>query len=47
MTASMARLDASADALDRMTAADKVLNANVRKFVDGIRIMDTGTLIYS
>lgn len=47
MHASRDRLDASAAKLDRMTRSDEELNKNVLKFIDGIRIMDTGTLVYS
>lgn len=47
MHASRDRLDESASKLDTMTQSDPELNRNVLKFIDGIRIMDTGTLIYS
>lgn len=33
--------------LDDMTRADPQLNVDVMKFIDGVRIMDTGTLVYS
>lgn len=41
------RLDSMATKLDKMTRADPQLNIDVRKFIDGIRVMDTGTLVYS
>lgn len=41
------RLDSMATRLDKMTRADPQLNGDVLKFIDGIRIMDTGTLTYS
>lgn len=41
------RLDDMAAKLDMMTRADPQLNDGVLKFIDGIRIMDTGTLLYS
>lgn len=47
MHASRDRLDESAAKLDTMTKHDPELNKNVLKFIDGIRIMDTGTLVYS
>ncbi|CAN8101905.1 unnamed protein product [Discula destructiva] len=47
MIKSRDRLDSMADKLDMVTKADPQLNTNVMKFIDGIRIMDTGTLIYS
>lgn len=47
MHASRDRLDIMAGKLDVATRADSELNAFLMKFIDGIRIMDTGTLIYS
>lgn len=47
MHASRDRLDESAVKLDSMTRSDPELNKNVLKFIDGVRIMDTGTLVYS
>lgn len=41
------RLDSMAAKLDTITRADPRLNVDVMRFIDGIRIMDTGTLIYS
>lgn len=41
------RLDSMAAKLDAMTKDDHQLNKDVMRFVDGLRIMDTGTLIYS
>lgn len=47
MHASRDRLDKTAAKLDGMTKNDPQLNKAVMKFIDGIRIMDTGTLAYS
>lgn len=47
MHASRDRLDSAAAKLDAMTRDDPQLNESVMKFIDGIRIMDTGTLGYS
>lgn len=47
MHASRDRLDSAAARLDAMTRYDPQLNGSVMKFIDGIRIMDTGTLEYS
>lgn len=41
------RLDNMAAELDEMTRSDPRLNEHVLKFIEGIRIMDTGTLVYS
>lgn len=41
------RLDGLAAKLDAMTKGDAQVNRDVMKFVDGLRVMDTGTLIYS
>lgn len=41
------RLDSMATRLDNMTRADPQLNNDVLRFIDGTRIMDTGTLTYS
>ncbi|POS74314.1 hypothetical protein DHEL01_v207289 [Diaporthe helianthi] len=47
MHASRDRLDSAAARLDSITLADTKLNHDVMNFIDGIRIMDTGTLEYS
>ncbi|PSR92153.1 isoprenoid synthase domain-containing protein [Coniella lustricola] len=47
MHASRDRLDAMAAKLDLMTRAQPQLNKDVMRFIDGVRMMDTGTLIYS
>lgn len=47
MHASRDRLDSAAARLQEMTRADPRLNQDVVNFIDGIRIMDTGTLEYS
>lgn len=47
MHASRDRLDSAAAKLNDMTRNDPKLNKDVLKFIDGIRIMDTGTLVYS
>lgn len=47
MHASRDRLDSAAARLHSMTLADPQLNHDVMTFIDGIRIMDTGTLEYS
>lgn len=47
MHASRDRLDSAAARLQEMTLADPRLNRDVVNFIDGIRIMDTGTLEYS
>lgn len=47
MNASRDRLDSAAARLHAMTLADSQLNHDVMEFIDGIRIMDTGTLEYS
>lgn len=47
MHASRDRLDFAAARLHAMTLADPQLNHDVMEFIDGIRIMDTGTLEYS
>lgn len=47
MHASRDRLDEMASRLDCMTVKDRLLNQDVMRFIDGVRIMDTGTLIYS
>ncbi|KAG8160934.1 hypothetical protein KVR01_009198 [Diaporthe batatas] len=47
MHASRDRLDSAAARLHSMTLADPQLNRDVMGFIDGIRIMDTGTLEYS
>lgn len=41
------RLDNMAAKLDVATKTDLQLNADVIKFIDGVRIMGTGTLLYS
>jgi hypothetical protein len=47
MHASRDRLDSAAARLHAMTLADPQLNQDVKMFIDGMRIMDTGTLEYS
>lgn len=47
MHASIDRLDSAAARLHEMTLADPQLNHDVMEFIDGVRIMDTGTLEYS
>lgn len=47
MHASRDRLDSAAARLDTMTLTDPQLNHDVMMFINGIRIMDTGTLEYS
>lgn len=47
MNASRDRLDSAAARLHAKTLADPQLNHEVMEFIDGIRIMDTGTLEYS
>ncbi|KAK7735561.1 hypothetical protein SLS53_007474 [Cytospora paraplurivora] len=47
MHASRDRLDSTAAKLDAMTRHDPQLNRSLMTFIDGIRIMDTGTLEYS
>lgn len=47
MHASRDRLDSAAARLHTMTLADPQLNHDVTMFINGIRIMDTGTLEYS
>lgn len=47
MHASRDRLDRAAAKLHAMTAGDAQLSQDVMTFIDGIRIMDTGTLEYS
>lgn len=41
------RLDAAAAKLDIKTRGDIELNKSVMNFIEGVRIMDTGTLAYS
>lgn len=41
------RLDSMATRMDKMTRADPQLNGDVLRFIEGIRVMDTGTLTYS
>ncbi|KAF3766767.1 terpenoid synthase, partial [Cryphonectria parasitica EP155] len=41
------RLDSMAARLSDMTRGNSQLHKDVMRFIDGIRIMDTGTLIYS
>lgn len=47
MHASRDRLDSAAARLHTMTLSDSQLNHDVTMFINGIRIMDTGTLEYS
>lgn len=47
MQASRDRLDSAAAKLDSKTREYPQLNKNVMRFIEGIRIMDTGTLAYS
>ncbi|KKY30693.1 putative terpene synthase [Diaporthe ampelina] len=47
MHASRDRLDSAAARLHGMTLADPQLNQHVMNFIDGVRIMGTGTLEYS
>ncbi|KAL1845552.1 hypothetical protein Daus18300_014502, partial [Diaporthe australafricana] len=47
MHASRDRLDGAAATLHAMTQSDPQLARDVMRFIDGIRIMDTGTLEYS
>lgn len=47
MHVSRDRLDSAAAKLHAMTQSDPQLNQDVTRFIDGIRIMDTGTLEYS
>lgn len=47
MHTSRDRLDRMAEKLNFMTNNQPQLNEDVMSFIDGIRIMDTGTLIYS
>lgn len=47
MHASRDRLDSAAARLHAMTLANPQLNRDVMRFIDGVRIMDTGTLEYS
>lgn len=47
MHASRDRLDGIAAKLDSMTKHDPGLNKHVLDFLNGLRVMDTGTLIYS
>lgn len=47
MHASRDRLDSAAARLHTMTLGDPQLNHDVMMFINGIRIMDTGTLEYS
>lgn len=41
------RLDSAAARLHTMTLSDPQLNHDVTEFIEGVRIMDTGTLEYS